>query len=484
MSKGKAESTAAERAPEKGSLPTTHPPLATPVGHDWARMRLWQIQPLRDILVLLLVFGVLWLGYRLSIVTVPLLLAILLAYLVEPLVERLTRTGRISRHGAAGGFLFLTLVVVVIPVVLGITFGAVQATNYLARQAQNVGLTLSSIDAPADQALARQLRMRGKFWSGIRDSIVEQETRLQLQEARRTKSAEPPIPAIDTAPVVVPPSVPTPMTEPPPTAGEFRPPAETYMMLRTALQRARVNAEGIAKQALESGAGFASGAARIVTGTAGTIGQTAFAFFLTGFFFFFICTGWGRVLAFWKSLIPERKKHTAIDLAMKMDVVIAGFVRGRLTICAILMVYYTIGYAVIGVPAWLVMGPLVGALALVPYAQSLAAPVAMLLMLLDPSGDWRDNWWWVVGSPLGLLGIAQLLDDYVLTPRIQGKTTNMDTPTILFASIAGGALAGIYGLLVAIPVAACIKIVLREVFWPRFRKWAQGKEPDFLPIKG
>ena len=59
----------------------------------------------------------------------------------------------------------------------------------------------------------------------------------------------------------------------------------------------------------------------------------------------------------------------------------------------------------------------------------------------------------------------------------------MDTPTILFASIAGGSLAGIYGLLVAIPAAACIKILLREVFWPRVRRWAEGKERDFLPLE-
>jgi predicted PurR-regulated permease PerM len=59
----------------------------------------------------------------------------------------------------------------------------------------------------------------------------------------------------------------------------------------------------------------------------------------------------------------------------------------------------------------------------------------------------------------------------------------MDVPTILFASIAGGALAGFYGLLVAIPAAACVKILLNEVFWPRFRAWSHGEAPDLLPIR-
>jgi predicted PurR-regulated permease PerM len=77
---------------------------------------------------------------------------------------------------------------------------------------------------------------------------------------------------------------------------------------------------------------------------------------------------------------------------------------------------------------------------------------------------------------------AQLLDDWVLTPTIQGKTTDLSIPLILFASIAGGALAGIYGLLIAIPAAACLKIVLDEVVWPKFKAWAAGRERDFLPI--
>ena len=85
---------------------------------------------------------------------------------------------------------------------------------------------------------------------------------------------------------------------------------------------------------------------------------------------------------------------------------------------------------------------------------------------------------------VGVWMLGQFMDDYVLTPRIQGKTTGMDTPTILFASLAGGVLAGVYGLLIAIPVAACIKILLKEVFWPRFKAWSEGRRRDFLPIEG
>jgi predicted PurR-regulated permease PerM len=108
----------------------------------------------------------------------------------------------------------------------------------------------------------------------------------------------------------------------------------------------------------------------------------------------------------------------------------------------------------------------------------------MLLMWLQPStplGDWQMAWWWVVFAPIAVYMGAQVLDDWVLTPLIQGKNVDMDAPTILFASLAGGILAGLYGVLIAIPAAACIKILINDVVWPRVGAWARGESPDPLP---
>jgi predicted PurR-regulated permease PerM len=166
-----------------------------------------------------------------------------------------------------------------------------------------------------------------------------------------------------------------------------------------------------------------------------------------------------------------------------MDRVIAAFIRGRLTICAVLMFYYTTAYWLVGVPAPMILGPIIGALALLPYVAGVGLPIAMLLMWLQPPlPGWQGEWWWNILGPILISVGSQTLDDYVLTPSIQGKNTGMDIPTIVFASIAGGALMGVYGLLLAIPAAACIKILLREVVWPRFNDWAAGKTSDPLPI--
>jgi len=81
---------------------------------EWARLHLWQIQPIRDVLLLLAVFGLIILGYKASIVTVPLLLALMLAYLFEPVVRRIARGNPTRRKLAAGGLILSVLVFVVV----------------------------------------------------------------------------------------------------------------------------------------------------------------------------------------------------------------------------------------------------------------------------------------------------------------------------------------------------------------------------------
>src|SRR5580765_3020270 len=107
-------------------MPEPRPP--TPAGNpvDWRSLHLWQIQPVRDGLVIAVALGLVWLGSRLSIVTVPLLLALLLSYLFEPLVERITRTGRVKRKVVAAGIILLIALVVVVPVSIGATFAVSQ----------------------------------------------------------------------------------------------------------------------------------------------------------------------------------------------------------------------------------------------------------------------------------------------------------------------------------------------------------------------
>lgn len=464
------------------------PPPERPSGRDWWARHLWEIQPVRDGLVIAAVFGLVYLGYLLSVVTVPLLVAMALAYLFEPLVRWLTTGGRgrvFSREGAALLIIILAAVAIVVPLVFGLGYGVYQGVTFAQEQATNVQVLIKSLDRPDDQELKAQLP--GPRWLWLHDKLMQYKR--EFEEAQRKQEGER---AKDQTAMTPPPSPPAPGT------GIAAPPAEakpdplvfdasdtTGVMIYKAVRRVgrwvQSNATALSREALATGAS----AVGFLLELLGSIGFFLFGAFLTAFFFFFICVGYGRFLSFWESLIPERRRLGVIHLLQKMDAVIAGFIRGRLTICAIMTVYYTLALLLVGAPTPLILGPVFGFLHLIPYAASLSVPITAVLMLLDPAGTgWQGNWWWALAGPVIVYLGGQLVDDYILTPTIQGKTTNMDTPTILFSSMAGGILGGFYGLLLAIPLGACIKILLKEVVWPRFRMWGEGRASDPLPFKG
>ncbi|MCA9294678.1 MAG: AI-2E family transporter [Phycisphaerales bacterium] len=421
---------------------------------EWWTKHLWQIQPVRDVLVLLAVFGLLVLGAKLSLVTVPLLLAATLAYLFEPIVQRLTRVNWISRPGAAISIIATVVIVIVLPLAIAGVFAidqGIRAGISVATNAQRVNQAITWHDDGTgyhDEALADlpPIWQRAAEYARVPH---DPETGLA------TEADDPPMRRI----------------------------------VRRVIEWAQQQAGGWLALAEEKpgdvGAKVAGTGANIIKRAFALIkstGVVVFVAFLTAFFFFFISAGYAKFVAFIRSLLPDKHKAVVFDIAGKIDRVIAGFIRGRITIMVIQMIVFTIGYFLIGAPAALLLGIGVGVLSIVPYLALIGIPVSIALMFLDPPSGFRGAWWWMIIAPIAVYQLGQMLDDYVLTPRIQGKTTDLDTPTVLFASIAGGILAGVYGLLIAIPLAASIKIIVRDVLWPRFKAWTEGREKDPLPI--
>ncbi|MEO1009493.1 MAG: AI-2E family transporter [Planctomycetota bacterium] len=509
----------------------------------WHTRHLWQIQPVRDVLVVLSIVGLLYLGYVLRTVTVPMLAALLLAYLFEPLVQRLEQSKFISRQGAVAGIIVAIVALVSVPTVLGTAFAVVQGrdiwevTNQRVRQISAVtryvteeGATVRPWrqgDDPETDEVEPATLLFFERPPPEPDVIPEAEPQPEQEpEQEAGQDAEPapeqPADADATSADATPADEAVePLADPRPTTprvvterargasaafDDLPPLLQTLVYWYITDIEPTEDGEGTTAQGgvvaeaidwlvntLRGNAGGVAGAAveggrftlATALGTLASVGLLLFSLFLTGFFFFFFSTGWAKVRGFGVDMIPEKHRETTLDLVGQMDRVIAGFVRGRFTIALIQSVYFIIAYWLIGVPAPLILGPIVGVLSVVPYVALIGIPLTVIAMAIDNSGwlAFQQTWWWTLFAPVVVYQLGQLLDDYVLTPAIQGKTTNMDTPTILFASIAGGILAGIYGLLLAIPVAACAKILLRELFWPRFHAWLRGDARDFLPIR-
>tara|TARA_R110000737_G_scaffold2923_15_gene9730 strand:- start:4306 stop:5586 length:1281 start_codon:yes stop_codon:yes gene_type:complete len=401
----------------------------------WSRLHLWQMQPVRDILLGLGIFALILMGQKASVVTVPLLLAVLFAYLFEPVIVWSMKKLNIARRTSVTGIIAGVVLLVIIPSTIGASYGIAQIINFSQEMFNNIVVVQratdeDNIDLAHDMLEENEV---GGAWLTIHDSIW---------------SADEENSAIGKSLVAV----------------------SDWL---------EVKQDEVAKTAADVGLGMVNRFFSFI----GAVFGLGFMGFVTAFFFFFIATEWVKVKGFGASLLPDKNRDRVIDLLTKFDAVISGFIRGRLTIAFIQAIVFSIGFFAIGVPGAFILGPAIAFLSIVPYLALVGVPIAVSLLWLQGYSGMRGEWWWVVGAPTILYFVGQALDDYVLTPLIQGKSTGMDTPTILFASLAGGALFGVFGLLIAIPIAACVKILIQEIFWPKFKDWAEGRASDPLPIE-
>jgi predicted PurR-regulated permease PerM len=191
--------------------------------------------------------------------------------------------------------------------------------------------------------------------------------------------------------------------------------------------------------------------------------------------FFFFAWRFNETLEKLQTYLPQSRKQRIAQIAAIMDKAVGDFFRGRLIIAVIVGVLLSAGWYFSGVPFWFLLGMLTGFLNIFPYLSVVTWPVAVVLKYADTLGAGQSaGLLSVIVWPSAVYVVVQLLESWILTPWIQSGETNLGAGTVLIVVFIGGALAGVWGLLFAIPVAACIKIVLQEVALPPLKRWAQS----------
>lgn len=192
-------------------------------------------------------------------------------------------------------------------------------------------------------------------------------------------------------------------------------------------------------------------------------------------FWFLFVIHFDRMLAFVAQFISASQRSEIFTIVKKMDQAISDFFRGRLLIAVILSAMFSFGWWITQIPYWFLLGTLTGILNIIPYASLVGWPIAILLKYIDylQQSQSNDNFMSIVLWPSIVYGIVQFIDGWLLTPWIQGEKTDLSVATVLLAAFIGGYLGGFLGLLLAIPAAACLKIILWESVLPRLKNWAE-----------
>lgn len=170
--------------------------------------------------------------------------------------------------------------------------------------------------------------------------------------------------------------------------------------------------------------------------------------------------------------LPAAYREVIVHVAKTIDGSIANFFRGRLLVCLLVGTLTGIGLSIIGVPYSVALGITTGVLNLVPFGSSVAVPLT-LLAAWSGAVDRGVPWAWPVGLAMAVYLIVQAVESFVLSPYIEGQSSGLHPITIVVALLIGAQLAGMLGMLLAIPLASTLKALAVEWLLPEIRRLAQ-----------
>jgi predicted PurR-regulated permease PerM len=167
-----------------------------------------------------------------------------------------------------------------------------------------------------------------------------------------------------------------------------------------------------------------------------------------------------RIRATMYRLIPHSRRPRAILIGDDIFAKVGGYVLGNLAVSVIAGVLTLIWLLIFGVPYAALLAIAVAVLDLIPVVGSVIGGVLICLVALTVSLP-------AFLATVGFALVYRLVEDYLLVPRIIGNALKVPALVTVVAVLIGGALLGIIGALVAIPIAAAILLLVEEVLYPR-----------------
>lgn len=166
----------------------------------------------------------------------------------------------------------------------------------------------------------------------------------------------------------------------------------------------------------------------------------------------------------WTDYLPLADSHLKDELAFVLrsinDYLIAFF-RGQVLVAICNGVLYAVGFSLIGLPYAVLLGAVATVLTLIPFVGAALTCAAALILAVVTYGDWLH-----LLLALGVYGLVQFLEGFVIQPKIMGDRVGLHPLTIIVALMVGTTLlGGILGAILAIPLTAALRVVMFRYVW-------------------
>lgn len=248
------------------------------------------------------------------------------------------------------------------------------------------------------------------------------------------------------------------------------------------LERRGIRVEEMAQQAVAEGQvqTAATHGVTIVGGLFAAIGRgigtivTSVIFIVFVFLVsFYLLIDFAKLRGVAEIILPDKYEERFFSVLAKVDEAVGGFIRGQLFVATLVGILATIGLWFLGLKQYAVLiGIITGIGNLIPYlGPVMGAAPAVIYILVSESYDSIQERLIRLGLLIGLFGAIQFLEGFVFQPKIVGKGAQLH-PVIVILALALGAPFGIMGMIIALPVAAAVRVLFKEFYWDaRQARW-------------
>ena len=168
-----------------------------------------------------------------------------------------------------------------------------------------------------------------------------------------------------------------------------------------------------------------------------------------------LLTDYDHYSTVWLKYVPRSQRAFLEQLSNDVAHNMRGYFRGQVLVAISNGIMFSIGFWLIGLPMPVGMGIFVGILSFIPYIQVLGILPAALLALLQMA-DTGNSFWGMMALVIVVYIVVQVLQDTIFTPRIMGRIMGLSPAVVLLSLSVWGYIAGIIGLMVALPLTTLI----------------------------
>lgn len=172
----------------------------------------------------------------------------------------------------------------------------------------------------------------------------------------------------------------------------------------------------------------------------------------------YLLRDWDRIIQNLTDLLPHKHRQQTVAMVSECGEVLGAFFRGQLLVMVGLAILYSIGLTVVGLDMSLVIGISAGMLSVVPYLGFIVGLVISIASIAITYHSWLYILYVCI-----VFAVGHVAESYILQPWLVGNRIGLHPIAVIFAVIAGGVLYGFVGILLALPVAAVIKVLLRHL---------------------